>query len=121
MARFRLQPCLLRESRLVPTSDPPQNLDWKGLVALFSKAERVSRYLRQLRQGCYVGTIQRPNQPFRVFVLFNPNSSTSVAWRLRDDPAFAASLLSVYRVEEMAWDSVVEEPHVEVSEPPNLP
>jgi hypothetical protein len=116
VARFVLQPCHLRDNRFAPTKgSEPVVLDWKSLrEKLAPSGERAALMnLRGARIGCFVGLIKDPKnldgRTPRNFMLMNLDRSARLDWLLKKDPSFETRLLEVYRVEDVRWDSVVEE------------
>lgn len=114
MARFVLQPCHLREGTFAPIKGTtPVVLDWRGLLTALapSGSYNAKMTLRALRPGTYVGTTKDRRDPkvLRNFVLANPDRSAQVDGVLKKDPEFEERLVDVYRVDEVVWDSVVQE------------
>jgi len=67
--------------------------------------------LRSLQPGAYVGTLKDRQNPklLRNFVIMNQDRSSRLAWVLKKDPEFEERLVDVYRVDEVKWESVVQE------------
>ena len=115
MAKFVLQPCHLRDFKFAPIKGTePTTFDWEELrQKLAPSNERSALHnLRALRIGSYVGLLKdlkTPNGRPGNFVLFNLDRSARLDWLLKQQPTFEERLLEVYRVDEVLWDSKVEE------------
>lgn len=114
MARFVLQPCHLREGKFAPIKgSTPKTFNWPELVEALapSKEARAKITLRRMQPGSYVGTAKDrfDAKVVRNFLLVNQDRSPQLEWVLRKDPGFEDRLLSVYRVDEVKWESVVHE------------
>lgn len=113
MARFVLQPCKLREERLVPVKgEPPITVDWRGLCEQLapSRSPEALRTLQLVQVNSYVGTTKNPRggKPAN-FVLTNQDRSGDLARIMSKDATFAGRLLTVFRVEDVQWDARVTE------------
>lgn len=114
MARFVLQPCHLREGKLAPNKGvAPVVFTWPELMAAVapSQGHQAKMALRALQPGAYVGTIKDPKNSkiLRNFVIVNQDRSSQLTWVLKKDPGFEERLVDVYRVDEVKWESVVQE------------
>jgi len=112
MSRFVLQPCKIREDRVVPTKDDPIILNAKKLVAKFvPSGNRIECLkLRQARIGSYVGRAKGSRTGKEVlFIIWNEDRSNKIRWILKRDEAFPDRLLEIYRLNEVDWGSRFEE------------
>jgi len=112
MAKFFLQPCRLREDKLVPTKEPKVEFKWLDLVSRLapSKSKNAQMVLRRMERGCFIGLVLNEQTKEAVnFLLLNPDRSGSVKALLRKDPSFERRLIEVFRVEDFAWDAKMEE------------
>lgn len=114
MARFVLQPCKLRDERLVPVKgEPPITLNWRELCERLapSREQKALQVLQLVQVNSYVGTTKNPHGTGKPanFVLMNPDRSGNLAKIMSKDATFAHRLLSVYRVDDVEWDARVTE------------
>ena len=114
MARFVLQPCKLREERLVPVKgEPPITLTWRELCEQLapSRSLEALRALQFVQVNSFVGTTKHPRggQLPVNFVLTNQDRSGNISRVMSKDATFAGRLLSVFRVEDVQWDARVTE------------
>lgn len=114
MAQFTLQPCHLREGKFAPIKGAtPKVFNWTELVETLapSKDPRARMTLRRMQPGAYIGTAKDrlDAKVVRNFLLVNQDRSPQLEWVLKKDPGFEDRILSVYRVDEVKWESVVHE------------
>jgi hypothetical protein len=114
LATFLIQPCHLRGAVFAPTKgQDPITVTWDELVERVApSADRTALLnLRGVQPGSFVGTARskQDNSSIRNFLLLNPDRSARLDWVLKQDPAFADRLISVYRVDEAQWDATTEE------------
>lgn len=114
MARFVLQPCRLREGKFAPVKGAePVVFDWPKLVEVLAPSHELPalKTLRSMQPGAYVGTTKDKTDQRRLrnFVLLNQDRSAKLDWILKKDPTFEERLVTVYRVDEVKWESVVQE------------
>jgi hypothetical protein len=103
MARFVLQPCKLREDRLVPIKGAEnEEVTWRELVVKLAPSADIKalRTLYYIQQGAFIGLLQHPKNPNKEvnFCFVAQDRSGSVAAILRRDPSFAKRLTKVYSV-----------------------
>ncbi len=103
MARFVLQPCKLREDRLVPVKGADtEEVTWRELVVKLAPSADIKalRTLYYIQQGAYIGLLQHPNNPNKEvnFCFVAQDRSGLVTEIIRRDPSFAKRLTTVYLV-----------------------
>jgi hypothetical protein len=112
MASFVLQPCKIRENRLVPTKDEAVTLSWDDFCKRLapSRSLRAKSNLRRAGTNAFIGLLRnaQTQEPCN-FILQNQDRSGSIEWLLKQDPSFSNRLLEVYRVESAEWDIKLEE------------
>lgn len=116
MPSFLLQPCKLREDRVVRQRGvDPVVMSGQEVIARFLLDMRVPQdqfAFRKLAPASYIGLAKSAlnGRPVR-FYLRNDDLSGDVSWILKRDPTFASRLLEVWLVERAEWDSrVIEAP-----------
>jgi len=112
MSRFVLQPCRIREDRVVPTKDEPVVLDAKELITKFApnRVPKEKLAVRMARLGSFLGLCKGSRSGRTVpFIIWNPDRSNKIRWLLKQDEAFPDRLLEIYRLQEVDWGSSVEE------------
>ena len=108
MARFLLQPCKVREDRVVPTAEPPLELDGRQLIEKLAPAKipEELRRLRAARLGSFVGRCKGSRTGRDVlFTVWNPDRSNRIGWLLKTDAAFPERVLEIYKLVELDWGS----------------
>jgi hypothetical protein len=118
VARFVLQPCKLRENRLVPLKNTaPLELTWKELVERLapSRTDKALKSLYFLQPGSFVGLLKHPNPRKREkeivnFVYVGQGRTGLLLGPMAQDPTFAERLIEVYRVEKAEKDMKMSEP-----------
>lgn len=109
MARFVLQPCRLREGKLVPEKDSETlTMNWRELVSKLAPSNRVEalKTLQYLQRGAYVGLLEQDgNRPPSNFCFVAQDRSGNVGEVLRRNPSFSRRLKEVYQVVELERDS----------------
>lgn len=110
MPRFVLQPCRVREDRIVPRGEP---VEWtlRELLDNITRDPADRRHLRSVvSPGVFVGVCKKSKPPSEAhFSLVSPDRTNNIEWLLRKDPSFADRVLSVYRVVEADWGTSFEE------------
>jgi len=106
MSRFVLQPCKVRQDRVVPLKEPPLELDGPQLVRRLapSGSQKELLQLRTARPGSFVGRCRgsRTGRPV-LFTVWNPDRSNRIGWLLKRDAAFPGRILEIYRLAEVDW------------------
>jgi hypothetical protein len=118
VARFVLQPCKLRENRLVPLKNTaPVEFTWKELVERLapSRTDKALKSLYFLQPGSFVGLLKHPNPRKREkevvnFVYVGQGRTGLLLGPMAQDPTFAERLIEVYRVEKAEKDMKMSEP-----------
>jgi len=116
VARFVLQPCKLRQDRLVPKKNAsPIELTWRELCEKLapSRDVRALKGLYWLQPGSYVGLLRHPrNQksPPVNFVFVGQGRTGVVSGLMAGDPTFVHRLLEVYRVDVAERETACSEP-----------
>jgi len=108
MAKFVLQPCKIRGDRVVPTKDPPVELDGRQLIAKLAPNRLPHNLLRlrQARLGSFIGRCKGSRSGREVlFTVWNPDRSNKIGWLLKQDAAFPDRLIEIYRLVEADWGS----------------
>ena len=110
MARFILTPCHLREDRVVPSGDAVE-LDWPKLAALLAPSRTMNALmtLRRMKVDQYVGLVKVPTGGTTNFLFQSPDRTNDIAWLLKKDPTFPATLDVIYRCELAQLDAKMEE------------
>lgn len=103
--RFLLQPCKLRDNRVVPTDDPPVEYSWQSLCAKFAPARTREAMLplRSLQLGAYVGLVRGPKGAPANFVFVNADRSGKLSGALIKDSSFPERVIEVYRADKVDW------------------
>jgi len=113
VARFVLQPCKLREDWIVPVKDTqPITVDWRELCAQLAPSRdlRALQVLRMLQVNSFVGLTKNPRGGAPTnFVLLNVDRSGNLEKVIAKDKTFGQRLLTVFRVEDVLWDTKVVE------------
>jgi hypothetical protein len=107
MAEFVLYPAKLRDGKFMPIrEEEPVVLDWKELAKRLapSKSRQGLMLLRSLRPGVFVGTRKRGAQPL-TFLFDAAGKSRNIGGILKGDPMFEESLVEVFLVDQVKWDS----------------
>jgi hypothetical protein len=119
MAKAVLQPCKVREDRIVPKRGEDPVSYTLGEIAQkfvpvrqgetdFSYKRRV-RALIRMKPGSYIGLVRDRRKGLTHFVLANRDSmSNNFRWFARTNPLFFRSIEEVYRVESMEWEGRLE-------------
>ena len=113
VARFELQPCKIRENRVVPNGEDNVVLDLAEFVKKFTitgqPAERGK--MRAARVGAFIGvcTGSRSGQP-TLFVIWREDRFGDINFLLRKDQTFPDRCHAIFKVVEADWGSRVEEP-----------
>lgn len=113
MSRFLLQPCKIRENRVVPVAAAALDLDTKALLEKFAptrdprelvklRSMRIEGYLGRSRGG-KTGTEQ-------LFFLWNQDRSNHLDFVLHGDPDFPSRVVEIYHVRVVDWGSRFDEP-----------
>lgn len=118
MARYVLQPCKLREDRLVPIKNAgPVEFTWRELVERLapSRTDKALKGLYFLQPGSYVGLLKHPHPRKRESVVVNfvyvgQGRTGLLSGPLAQDPSFASRIIEVFRVERAERDTRVSEP-----------
>ena len=114
LAKFVLHPCHLREDRFAPIKGAVAvTMNWAELVTTLAPSQELDAKmtLRSVSPGSYVGITKdrTDSKKIRNFVILNPDRSAKLDWLLKKDPSFENRLLQVFRVDEVVWESVVQE------------
>lgn len=102
--KVSLQPCKIRENRIVPLKAERIDLRWHELVAKMAPNREPFELntLAQLRLGSYVGVCRRSRGDGQtVFMLMNDDRSGFIDWILKKDETFASRVIEVYRVDAL--------------------
>ena len=118
MARYLLQPCKLREDRIVPIKNVgPVEFTWKELVERLapSRTDKALKSLYFLQPGSFVGLLKHPHPRKRErevvnFVYVGQGRTGIISGPLARDPSFASRVIEVYRVERADRGMKVSEP-----------
>lgn len=111
--RFELQPCKIREDRVVPTGEESLVFTMPEFVKNFTvtgqRDERVK--MRQARTGAFIGVCDgsRTKQP-TLFVIFRNDRANAIDFLLKRDRSFPERCKTIFRVVEADWGSRVTEP-----------
>jgi len=104
MSRFVLQPCRLREDRLVPEKgSEPITMTWRELAGKLAPSNRFEalKTLQHVQNGAFVGLLDRgEGLPPSNFCFVAQDRSGNISEVIRRSPAFAKRLIEVYRVLE---------------------
>lgn len=118
MARFVLQPCVIRHDRIVPLKGrEPEVWDWArlqrelttepagGIGASAIRRKQQLGKLRLLQPRLFVGiaTSARSLRPTTFLLRLADGRNNVEAWTSRD-PGWAERIQTIYRVDEVAWD-----------------
>lgn len=112
MSRFVLQPCKIRENRVVRTDEEEVVLTVKELVAKFAPTRLRTELakLRTIRIGGYVGRSKSGRTGKDVlFFIWRDDRSNDLAFLLKADPNFPDRMKEIYRVAEVNWGTSIEE------------
>jgi hypothetical protein len=111
--RFELQPCKIREDRVVPSGEENVVFTMPEFVKNFSvtgmRDERVK--LRQARIGAFIGvcTGSRSKQP-TLFVIWRNDRDNVIDYLLKRDRSFPERCQTIFKVVDADWGSRVTEP-----------
>jgi hypothetical protein len=112
MADFVLQPCRIRDKRIIPTKDDPVQWDWKQLRENLAPTDspKARMVLKLISRQGYVLLVQpHPKGPITNIFLQNPDRSNKIDWLLRRQPTFPRRVVSVWRVERADHGASIEE------------
>lgn len=113
VARFVLQPCKIRENRVVPSGEENVVLGLAEFVKKFTiTGERQERgKMRAARVGAFIGvcTGSRTKEP-TLFVIWREDRFADIKFLLRKDPTFPDRCHAIFKVIEADWGSRIEEP-----------
>ena len=103
MARFVLQPCKLREHRLVPVKGSETiELSWGELAAKLapSRSMRALKTLYYAQPGAYLGLVRDRENPEKLtnFCFVAQDRGGDIAAILARDPSFAHRFVEAYLV-----------------------
>jgi hypothetical protein len=115
VARFVLQPCKLRENRIVPVKGAEcEEFTWGELVAKLAPTATVSalRTLYYVQNGAFLGLLKHPKDASKEvnFCFVAQDRTGAVTEILRRDPSFGRRLVTVYQVLEAERGSQLTEP-----------
>jgi len=111
--RFVLQPCKIREDRVVASGDDNLVKTMAEFVKFFTvsgnRDERLK--MRSARLGAYIGVClgSRTKQPV-LFVIWHPARENVIDFLLRKDRSFPERCHTIFKVLEADWGSRVTEP-----------
>jgi|WetSurMetagenome_2_1015567.scaffolds.fasta_scaffold30888_5 hypothetical protein len=111
MASISLVPARLREGKLVPVKGVDSlALDWVGLRDRLApgRSKTALMMLRSLRPGTYVGT-RRIGSRTATFTLDAVGRSSLLPRAVQSDPNFSDSVIEVFLVEAVDWESRIVE------------
>jgi len=112
-SRFELQPCRVRDDKVVPTGEENLVFDLAEFVKAFNvsgqRADRVK--LRQTRVGGFIGfcTGSRTKRD-ALFILWRPDRGNEINFLLKRDPTFPERCKVIFKVIEADWGSRMVEP-----------
>lgn len=113
MAEFVLQPCKVRENRLVPVKDADLlRVDFAGLASLVIPASPALQYRSQLaklillRAGAFVGQTTMGTRS-GLFLLLNADRSNKL--NMAKDRRFADRITCAYKVISADWGEAIRE------------
>jgi hypothetical protein len=112
VAKFKLRPCRIIDTKVVPTNEPEWEGDWPALCALLkpSVLENTIKNLVFIKVGYFCGMIQGKQTGTLVpFVLSGPRKTNDVEFAVKADPTALERIQSIYRVEAAQWDGVIRE------------
>lgn len=103
MPRFKLVPCRLLETKLVPQKDAePIELDWRELTAKLAPSNSIKalKSLAHVREGAFVGLLDNGKHYPTNFCFMSPNRSGDISFIISRNPSFSSRLIDVYKVEK---------------------
>lgn len=111
--RFVLQPCRIREEKIVATKDDPLVLEvtdlFKTLVPSGLREERS--LIRGARIGTYLGRCKGSVTGKDVLlVIYNNDGTNVIEWVLKRDPTLPDRVTSLFRLDAADWGSSFYEP-----------
>ena len=114
LSRFELQPCKIREDRVVPSGEENLVFDLAEFVKAFSITGNIHvdrAKIRQTRVGGYIGvcTGSRSKRD-TLFVIWRPDRGNGIDFLLRLDRTFPERCKVIFKVIEADWGSRVIEP-----------
>jgi hypothetical protein len=111
MASVALVPARLRDGKLIPVrGTPPNTLTWVELRNRLAptRSKQALMLLRALRPGCFVGT-RRLGPKQVTFTLDAVGRSNALPRAIQTDPEFERSLVEVFYVDAVDWESGIVE------------
>lgn len=117
MARFELQPCKVRGTRIVPTQDEMLVIEsLPDLIGRFCKnpSPRDRTLIQAIKKDAFVGVTKGSvTGKETMFVLFNHNrASNEFGWLTRGNKQALDNLMEIFRVVDVQWDSSFSEVQV---------
>lgn len=117
MARFELQPCKVRGTRIVPTEGEVLVIEsLSELINRFCKkpSPRERTLIQAIKRDAFVGTTKGSvTGKETMFVLFNHNrASNEFGWLTRGNKEALDNLMEVFKVVDVQWDSSFSEVQV---------
>ena len=110
MARFELQPCKVRGTRVVPTKEP--------MLVIESLPELIERFcknpspidrqrIQEIKRDVYIGTTKGSlTGKDTMFLLLNHNrASNDFAWVTKGNSDALDNLKEVFKVIDVRWDA----------------
>jgi hypothetical protein len=113
LSRFELQPCKIRDDKVVPSGEENIVLNLAEFVKAFSvTGHHIDRVkMRQARIGGFIGVcVGSRSKRDTLFVIWRPDRGNGIDFLLKRDRTFPDRCKTIFKVVEADWGSRVTEP-----------